>query len=167
MTDQVQERIEVHKKSEKRAQADNGSAAVERREEYESHDKAGEVREQRVVRNSGAERAGLARKLGQFVWLIGGLLEAMLGLRFLLKLMAANPDSPFAEFVYSLTDLFLWPFQALIASPSTSQGMVLEISTLFAMLVYGLATWAAVKLIYLALVPSSSERVTIYRREES
>ena len=169
MTDQVQKQVTVREESEKRTQASNGNAfgARERREEYESVDGRGSVREQRVVKDSSVERVGLARKVGQFIWLMGGLLEAMLGLRFLLKLMAANPGSPFAQFVYDFTDLFLWPFQALTASPSTSQGMVLEIPTLFAMLVYGLATWVAVKLVYLALVPSTSEQVTVYRREES
>ncbi len=169
MTNQVQERVEVSKRSEKRTQSSNGDsfAAVERREQYENVDGRGVVREERVVKDSGAKRVGLAEKTGYFLWLMGGLLEAMLGLRFLLKLMAANPSSPFAQFVYEFTNLFLWPFQALTATPSTSQGMVLEIPTLFAMLVYGLATWVAVKLVYLVLIPSTSEQVTLYRREES
>lgn len=169
MTNQVQERVKVHEKREERARASNGNgfSTVERREQYENVDERGAVREERLVKDSGAQRAGLAHKVGQFVWLIGGLLEAALGLRFLLKLMAANPNSPFAQFIYEFTDLFLWPFQALTTSPSTSQGMVLEIPTLFAMLVYGLATWLAVKLLFLVLIPSTTQQVTVYRREES
>jgi YggT family protein len=166
MTDQTSERLEVRKKTEKRAPTGNGPA-VERREEYENVDAMGTVREERLVRDSGAERVGLAQKGSQLLWLLGGLLEAILGLRFLLKLIAANPSSPFAQFVYQFTDLFLWPFQALTATPSTSGGAVLEIPTLFAMLVYGVVTWAAVKLIRVALIPATSERVTVYRREES
>lgn len=169
MTNQTMDKVEVRKSSEKRINSEYGSGAdsIERRQEYENIDAAGIVREQHIVRDSAAGRVGLANKVSQLFWLLGGLLEAILGLRFLLKLMAANPNSPFAQFVYQFTDLFLWPFQALISSPSTSQGMVLEIPTLFAILVYGLATWAAVKLAVLAIVPSTSERVTVHRREEN
>ncbi len=167
MTNQSNQRVEVRRKTEKRAQTTNGSAgSVERREEYENIDDAGSVREERLIKDSAAERVGLAQKLSQLIWLLGGLLQAVLGLRFLLKLIAANPNSPFAQLVYSFTDLFLWPFQALVGSPS-AQGMVLEIPTLFAMLFYGLATWAVAKLIVVVIVPSTSERVTVYRREES
>lgn len=73
----------------------------------------------------------------------------------------------YCQLIYEFTELFLWPFQAMISSPSTDQGMILEIPTLFAMLVYGLATWAVVKIIELVFVPSTSERVTVYHREES
>jgi YggT family protein len=168
MTNQSNQRVEVRKKTEKRAQTSNGSAgSIQRREEYENIDDAGAVREERLVKDSAAERVGLAQKLSQLIWLLGGLLQAVLGLRFLLKLIAANPSSPFADLVYSFTDLFLLPFQALVATPSTDQGMVLEITTLIAMLVYGLATWAVVKLAIVVIVPSTTERVTVYRREES
>jgi YggT family protein len=168
MTNQSNQRVEVRKKSEKRAQSTNGSvSSVERREEYENIDSVSAIREERHIKDSAAERIGLAQKLSQFIWLLGGLLQAILGLRFLLKLIAANPNSPFADLVYGFTDLFLWPFQQLLSSPSTAQGMVLEITTLIAMLVYGLLTWAAVKLLMVAIIPSTSERVTVYRREES
>jgi hypothetical protein len=168
MSEQIKEQVEVRKKTERRARASNGSIgnSVERREEYENIDAAGAVREERVTRDSGAERVGLAQKASQAIWMLGGLLEALLGLRFLLKLIAANPNSPFAQALYQFTDIFLWPFQALTATPATSEGVVLEIPTLFAMLVYALATWVAVKLVMLIIVPPTSERVTVYRREE-
>jgi hypothetical protein len=165
----MSERVEVRKKMERRAQTSNGSAgsSVERREEYENVGAGGAIREERVIRDSGAERVGLAQKASQAIWMFGGLLQGLLGLRFLLKLIAANPNSPFAQALYQFTDVFLWPFQALTSTPSTPQGIVLEIPTLFAMLVYGLATWVAVKLVNLVIIPPTSERVTVYRREES
>lgn len=167
MNDQTKEKIEIRKNSRKSTAARNGSSTVERTEEYENIDSTGIVREQRVTKNSASERIGWAQKLGQLVWMLSGVLEAVLGLRFLLKLIAANPGAPFVQIVYSFTDLFLWPFTALTATPSTEQGMVLEIPTLFAMLVYGLVAWAVVKLLHLFLIPSSSETVTVFRREES
>ena len=86
-------------------------------------------------------------KATQLVWLLLGILEGLLALRLLLKLIAANPNSGIAAFIYALTGLFLIPFNGLTITPSAG-GMVLEISTMFAMLVYGLIGWALERLIW-------------------
>jgi YggT family protein len=87
-------------------------------------------------------------KLTQAIWLLLGILEGFLALRFLLKLMAANPGSPIAALIYSFTSIFLVPFSGLTATPAAG-GIVLEISTLFAMLIYGLIGWVIVRLAWL------------------
>lgn len=86
-------------------------------------------------------------KLTQLVWLLIGLLEGALGLRFIFKLIGANPANAFAAFLYKLTDLFLAPFANLAGSPSAGN-MVLEISTLLAMMIYGLIGWGLERLVY-------------------
>src|SRR5690606_16636910 len=91
-------------------------------------DANGEYREH-VVEDVGTERRLILDKAAQFIYLVTGLLELGLGLRVLLKLIAANPASPFAQLVYGVTDLLVWPFQGLTVTPTTSNGMVLEIST--------------------------------------
>jgi hypothetical protein len=93
------------------------------------------------------ERRIFTFKATQLVWLFLGILEALLALRFVLKLIAANPDSPFAVFIYGFTNLFLFPFAGLTVTPSAG-GMVLEIPTLIAMLVYGLIAWAVERIIW-------------------
>jgi hypothetical protein len=65
-----------------------------------------------------------------------------------LKLIGANPASPFAVALYGFTGLFLYPFTGLIATPVLG-GMLLEISTLISMLVYGLIAWAIERIIFL------------------
>jgi hypothetical protein len=97
-----------------------------------------------------SEREGriAAIKLTQFVWLLFGLLEALLALRIGLKLIGANPANPFAAFIYALTGIFLWPFAGLVGTPRAG-GLVLEISSLIGMLVYALIAWALVRLIWL------------------
>ena len=87
-------------------------------------------------------------KLTQIFWLLFGLLEALIALRFLLKLMAANPASPFAVMVYGLSYMFVWPFLGLTATPDAA-GMVLEIPSIIAMFVYALLTWALVQLFWI------------------
>lgn len=120
---------------------------------------------ERVVENFGAERRASMEKVSSLIWLLGGLLEALIGMRFLLKLIAANPNTPFVSLIYGISDLFLWPFAGLTATPSAN-GMVLEISSLVAMVVYAILTWAAVRIFWLIFTPTESRRVSIHRREE-
>jgi uncharacterized membrane protein len=89
-------------------------------------------------------------KFTQLVWLVTGVIEGLIGLRFLLKLMAANPDNSFAEFIYGFTDVFVLPFRGLTATPS-AEGFVLEIHSVIAMLVYMLLGWAAARTIWVLL----------------
>ena len=93
------------------------------------------------------ERRIFTFKATQLVWLFLGILEALLALRFGLKLIGANPDSPIAAFIYNVTSIFLFPFAGLTGTPAAG-GMVLEISTLIAMVVYALIGWALERLIW-------------------
>jgi uncharacterized membrane protein len=106
------------------------------------------VREVRTTeREPERERRIFTFKATQLIWLFLGVLEALLALRILLKLMAANPSSTFAAWLYSVTDIFLFPFVGLIGTPAVGN-MVLELSSFIAMLVYGLAGWAVERLVW-------------------
>ena len=107
-----------------------------------------DVREVRTTeREPERERRIFTFKATQLIWLLLGVLEALLALRILLKLMAANPGNAFAAFLYSITDIFLLPFVGLTATPAAG-GMVLELSTFIAMLVYGLVGWGVERLVW-------------------
>ncbi len=80
-------------------------------------------------------------KATQLVWLLFGVLEVLIALRIGLKLIAANPDSPIVALIYGFTYLFLFPFQGMTATPAAG-GMVLELSSFFAMVIYALIAWA-------------------------
>jgi hypothetical protein len=94
------------------------------------------------------ERRIFTFKATQLVWLVFGVLEAMIALRIGLKLIGANPASPIAVFIYGFTGLFLFPFAGLTPTPAAG-GMVLEISSVIAMLVYALFAWGLERLIWL------------------
>lgn len=83
----------------------------------------------------------------QLIWLGLGLLEGLFALRMLLKLIGANAANGFAALLYSFTDLFLVPFVGLIGTPAAG-GLVLEISTLVAMVVYALAAWVLERIVW-------------------
>jgi YGGT family len=87
-------------------------------------------------------------KVTQLVWLVFGILEALIALRIGLMLIGANPNSPIVALIYGFTYLFLFPFAGMVGSPATG-GMVLELSSMFAMLIYGLIAWAMERIVWL------------------
>jgi hypothetical protein len=87
-------------------------------------------------------------KVTQLIWLLLGILEVFIALRIGLKLIGANPDSPIVALIYGFTYLFLFPFTGLIGSP-TAGNMVLELSSMFAMLIYALIAWAVERTVWL------------------
>lgn len=87
-------------------------------------------------------------KLTNLIWLLFGILEAALGLRILFKLLAVNPANPFAAFLYNVTDLFLFPFAGLVESP-TFDGMVLEVYSFIAMIIYLIIAWVIDRLVFI------------------
>jgi len=76
------------------------------------------------------------------------ILNGMIALRFLLKLLAANPASPFAQLIYFFTAPFLWPFQGLLYTP-TFGGVQIEFPALIAIVVYALIAWIIARVIWL------------------
>lgn len=87
-------------------------------------------------------------KATQLIWLLFGILEALIVLRIGLKLIGANPESLVVAMIYGLTTLFLFPFAGLVGSPTVGN-MVLELSSMFAMLIYALIAWAVERTVWL------------------
>lgn len=74
--------------------------------------------------------------------------NGVIALRFLLKLMAANPDNPFAALVYFLSRPFIAVFVGLTPTPSFA-GIQIEFFDLIAILVYFLLSLAIVRLLWI------------------
>jgi hypothetical protein len=144
---------------------ENGPVAVDRREEVRVVRDADSEHREHIVHDIGEERRTILSRLTGFIWLLTGILEFAIALRILLKLIAANAATPFVNLVYSFTDLFLWPFAGLTATPQAN-GMVLELSSVVAMIVYAAIAWAIVRLIWLTATPSRSRRVSVERHEQ-
>jgi len=122
------------------------------------------VHEEHVVQNVNLEYREMLHKVTQFIWLLFGGLEALIGIRVILMLIGANPANPFTAFVYQLSSLFLWPFQNIVVNPAF-QNSVLEITSIIAMIVYPLIGWAIVRLIWVLFYRAPSSQVTTYDRE--
>ncbi len=95
----------------------------------------------------GREQRVATFKATQLIWLLLGLLEAVLALRFVFKLIGVNAENAFATLLYNVTNLFVAPFASLTGAPAAG-GMVLEISTIIAMIVYLLIACGLAKIVY-------------------
>ena len=126
-------------------QSVQSTAGVEQRDRVIT-DAAGLVHSERSVHDVGAEQQLNILRVYQVVWLFVGIVDVLIGMRVLLKLIGANPVNDFASFIYNFAGVFLAPFFGLVGSPS-SGGMVLELPSLVAMLVYGLLGWAIVSVL--------------------
>ena len=98
------------------------------------------------VSASGRPRWLTTGRVRQIIFLILSVVETLLVIRFFLKLLGANPDAAFTIFIYSVTELFVAPFEGVLPSPQTS-GSVLDFATLLAMIVYALLAWLIVSAI--------------------
>lgn len=84
------------------------------------------------------------------IYFLFGVLEVLLVFRLVFKLAGANSASSFVSLIYSLTGVFILPFEGIFRR-GFAQGVettsVLEPSTLVAMVVYAVSAWGIVKLV--------------------
>ena len=92
----------------------------------------------------------------QIVWYVFSVVEALLLLRFFLKLIGANPGAGFSDFIYSITYPLVAPFLYVANSPQIA-GAVFEWTTLLALFVYWLVAWGIVKLLAMGRPVSTIE----------
>jgi len=85
----------------------------------------------------------------QVILLAFSVIEGLIGLRILLKLIGANPESLLVALIFGLSSLFLFPFTGLVQS-QTMGSMVLETSSMFAVVVYALIAALVEKIITIA-----------------
>ncbi len=96
-----------------------------------------------------AQRRWAVYKAQEILYLIMVIVEGLIIIRFVLRLFAANPGAGFASFIYLLTWPLVAPFYGLFPTPAATNGSVLELSSLVALIVYPLVFWVIVRLIWL------------------
>lgn len=75
--------------------------------------------EREVGRGRGAAR------ISQIIDYIFYVIYALLGMRFLLALLAARSSAGFVQFIVTVTDPFYGPFEGIVASPSAGRHTLL------------------------------------------
>jgi len=101
---------------------------------------AGEFRARAVDEVAETERevtrARGAARVSQIIDYIFFVLYALLGLRFVLALLAARSTAGFVRFIVAVTDPFYRPFRGIVSSPSTDGGHTLMVPLIIAIVVY-------------------------------
>jgi uncharacterized protein YggT (Ycf19 family) len=83
--------------------------------------------------------ARLARALTYLVYAFVVVALVLLLLGFFLLLFGANPDAPFADWVYRSLTRVMAPFRGLFEPVPLDGRSVVDVSILFAMIVYGIS----------------------------
>jgi len=103
----------------------------------------------------------IARALTYLVYAFVILALIMLLLGFFLLLFGANPDAPFAEWVYRSLTRVMAPFRGLFEPIQLNGKSVLDLSILFAMIVY-----AIVGMLLNALIEWLTDRIIKLRASQ-
>ena len=83
----------------------------------------------------------------RIVWYVAGILLILLGFRFALALLGANPGNGFANFIYAASHPFVAPFFSLFSYNLRYGVSRFEAFTLVAMAVYALVAFGIARLV--------------------
>ena len=142
-----------------------GAYAQSRHESYV--DPAGNRVESReeVYEDKNQSRANTRYWIRAVTYFILAVLEIILLLRLLFRLLGANTDNGFITVLYSLSHIFVGPFNGIFNDQALGRS-VFEVSTIIAMLVYALIAWGIVSLGNVVFAPqvTGHQRVVTTRR---
>src|SRR5947207_737253 len=106
------------------------------------------VREEPEVRTEPVQRVYRKKKTifraYQIIWYLFGFIEVLLLFRFFLKFLGANAGSAFVSLIYGLSNPLAIPFFGIFAPVSTGP-IIIEWSTIIAMIVYWVVAWGLVE----------------------
>jgi hypothetical protein len=90
-----------------------------------------------------------ALRIGQLIRLSAAGPETLFAIGIMLKIVAANPAVGFVQFMTNTIAPFLVPFAGLTNDATSANGVLLQVATLIAMLVYALLARGIVQLIWI------------------
>ena len=138
----------------------------ERPEAHSTHRQQVESRSE-YIEDKNLMRANMLYWVTRVVYFVLGVLEVIMGLRFIFRLLGANQDSSFAMALYSLSYIFVSPFNGIFNDQTIGKVSVFEVSTLVAMLIYALIAWGLVALSRVVLAPSLTDEQRVIRSRRS
>lgn len=121
----------------------------------------GYERKQRVVEYQPSTRAVVVSRVNALLWLVADVIAGLIAIRFVLKLLAANPANSFAQFIFQVTDVLVAPFSGLLSSVGITSGSTVELVSIVAIVVYLLLALVITSLIRILFASAGgSRRVT-------
>jgi hypothetical protein len=101
------------------------------------------------------------------VYLVFGVIEALVVLRFVLRALGANADAGFAQLIYGVTGVLVAPFVGLFGTAPVASGPALELHTLIALVVYAGVGWIVVRATWLLVGENRSASVASVSSEQT
>jgi len=99
--------------------------------------------------------------LSRLISIFIGLAEIILGLRVTFRLFNANPNAALVNWIYQTSSVLMQPFRGVFSAQVISSGYTLDISALFAMLMYAIIGTIVIAL--LSFLPAPAERHVVRR----
>ncbi len=103
------------------------------------------------------------RRTSKTIRFIFTVIEILLVLRFFLRLVGANPASPFGIFLFGLTDPLVAPFESLLDNPAVGKS-VIEFTTLLALVIYPVFGWIVIRSIQLVFYQEQAGQQVVRQR---
>jgi len=97
------------------------------------------VKETTAVSSPEVDQKVAVWSVNRLVYYIAGVIEILLVFRFVLKILGANPVSPFVSLIYTLSGVFIAPFTGIFrtaVNPGFETASVMEPATVVAIFVY-------------------------------
>lgn len=133
---------------------------MERKERVQVVQDGDYARRQRVVEYVPEARQVIVSRVSKLLWLITAVITGIITFRFVLKLLAANPQNGFVDLIYSITDVLVAPFATIINTPAFDGGSIFDVASIFAIVVYVLLAWVLVSLFRILFAGTKGTRRT-------
>lgn len=116
----------------------------------------------------------LSRLIVLVVYLVVVAYAVILGIAFTLRLLGANPDADFADWIYAAAARIMEPFRGLFPTTEITSRSVFDASLLFALLVYlflgmvlhGIIDWLARRIAGLDRAEEWERMQAVYEAQE-
>jgi len=95
-----------------------------------------------------------------------GFFELFLGLRLLLRLLAANPLTPIVDFLYTVTDIIMLPFQGIFSNVELRSGGIFDVVAITSMIGYPIIVYLLMELLHVIAKDKKHESVEDIEIEE-
>lgn len=118
---------------------------IERRQNLRHDDEAFRLHHEEKLLETAKRNTTYIGLANSILWL-AGMIEILLGIRFFLRLLGANPQNEFAQLINNLSAPFIAPFSTLF--PSSNAGAnILDVNIVIAIVAYALLSTLLVSLI--------------------
>ena len=84
------------------------------------------------------------------IYYVFGVVEAFIAIRFMLRVLSANLTSPFTQWIYNISWVFVFPFSGVVPD-TVAGGSTIEWFALIGLIIYALVSVALAALVALII----------------